>query len=181
MKIYRIFTCGDIKTFGCKNDTKENNTACSFNGNPIENWKPIHLSERLPENPKMKEKLGDVSFVVGTTPLLTPKAYEILYPYIKDYAQLLETTTDYGNMFLVNVTNVNDCLNYDSSEILRFPFPPHRIMRIDKFGFFEERLKDVELFQIPEMNNSFPFVTEGLKNIIEENGLVGFRFELIYG
>ena len=61
-----------------------------------------------------------------------------------------------------------------------FHSPPHRIMRIDKFGFFEERLKDIEIFQIPETKNSFPFITEGFKNIIEENGLVGFKFELIY-
>ena len=179
MKIYRIFSCEDIKVFEPKNDSNENYKACTFQGEPIDNWNPLHLSA-LPSDKKIVEKLGDVSFVVGSTPLLTQKAYEILYPYIKDYVQLLETTTDYGNMFLVNVTNVNNCLDYDNSEILRFPFPPHRIMRIDKFGFFEERIKDIEIFQIPETKNSFPFVTEGLKNIIEENGLTGFRFELIY-
>lgn len=179
MKIYRIFSCEDIKVFEPKDDSNENYKACSFQGEPIDNWKPLHLSA-LPPDRNIVEKLGDVSFVVGSTPLLTQNAYEILYPYIKDYAQLLETTTDYGNMFLVNVTNVNDCLDYDNSEILRFPFPPHRIMRIDKFGFFEERLKDIEIFQIPETKNSFPFITEGFKNIIEENGLVGFKFELIY-
>ncbi len=111
-------------------------------------------------------------------PLLTPKAFEVLYPYIKDFVQFWETTTDYGNMYLVNVINVNDCVNYDESDFVRFK-SSGRIMRIDKFAFHKNKIMNIELFKIPDENKTYPFVTEGLKNIIKENGLNGFRFELL--
>lgn len=91
----------------------------------------------------------------------------------------METTIDYGNMYLVNVINVNDCVNYDESEFVYFK-SLGRIMRIDKFVFHKNKLMDIELFKIPDENKTYPFVTEGLKNIIEEIGLTGFRFDLLF-
>lgn len=177
MKIYRIWPSGNHIVFNPKNNSSENFFACSFDGSELKDWKPIHLSKRKYDEP-MSDDLGEVSFVVGSTPLLTPKAFEVLYPYIKDFAQFWETTTDYGNMYLVNVININDCVNYDESEFVRFK-SSGRIMRIDKFAFHKNKIKDIELFKIPDENKTYPFVTEGLKNIIEENGLNGFKFELL--
>ena len=178
MKVYRITSSGEYRTFGPKIDTKENRTGCRFDGSFLESWKPIHLTTRPAEQCGISDETPDLNFVSTTTPLLTPKAFDILYPYLKPYSQFFETTTDYGNMFLVNVTNINDCLDYKNCELKYFS-NSERIMRIDNFCFFDEKLNELEIFLIPEERRAFPYVTEGLKNIIEENGLTGFRFELV--
>lgn len=179
MKIYRIISNGEYRTFGPKIDTRENRTGCRFDGSILDCWKPIHLTTKPVEQPGISDEIPDLNFVSTTTPLLTPKALNILSPYLKPYSQFFETTTDYGNMFLVNVTNINDCLDYKNSELKYFS-NSERIMRIDNYCFFDDKIKDLEIFLIPEERKAFPCVTEGLKNIIEENGLNGFRFELLF-
>lgn len=179
MKIYRIYSSKHHKTYHPEPYTTKNSNACHFDGNIIDNWKPVHLTTHAPE-PQMVEELADLSFVCIDTPLLKPNALKVLYPYLKNYVQFLETTTDFGNVYLMNVININDCVNYDECDIVYFP-SSDRIMRFEKYSFFTAQINEVEIFKIPDARNTFPFVTEGLKNIIEENGLVGFRFELIYG
>lgn len=178
MKIYRIYSSIYHKRYEPLNYTTENSKACHFDGNIINNWEPVHLTTQEP-SPQMVEELADLSFVCVDTPLLKPNALEVLYPYLKNYVQFLETTTEFGNVYLMNVFNINDCVDYNECDIVRFP-SSGRIMRFDKYAFFTERINEVEIFKITDENNTFPFITEGLKNIIEENGLTGWRYELLF-
>ena len=177
MKIYRIWPAENIKTFKPSIDTKENHQACQFDGSIIKNWKPVQLVAKDPYKNNV-EILTDLSFVEMCTPLISQRAFEILYPYLKHYAQFLETTTEFGNMYLVNIFNVNNCMDIEKSDIEYFRCSG-RLKRINKYVFKANSFKDIELFKTPEDYNSYPFASEGLKNIIEENGLNGFRFELL--
>lgn len=178
MKIYRIWAAENIKTFKPLKDTEENHQACQFDGSIITNWTPVQLVAKEPYKNNI-EVFTDLTFVEGCTPLISPKAFEIIYPHLKDFAQFFETTTDFGNMYLVNIFNVNNCVNLEKSEVEYFKCSG-RLKRIEKYIFYEDRIKGLELFKIPEASNSFPFITEGLKNIIEENGLTGWRYELLF-
>lgn len=55
-----------------------------------------------------------------------------------------------------------DCLDYDKSEIKRFP-SSGRVMRVMKYVFKIEKLMDAIIFKLSEFPKSISYVTEELK------------------
>lgn len=49
-------------------------------------------------------------------------------------------------------------------------------MRIEKYAFYEDKIKDAFIFKLPEELKSQPYVTEQFKHLIEKSGIRGFKF-----
>ena len=74
--------------------------------------------------------------------------------------------------YLLNVVNVIDCLDEGRSEIKYFP-DGKKILRIIKYSFREELVRDSFLFKIPQMVRTEVFATENFQALVDEHKLKG--------
>ena len=149
----------------------------SFDGRKkLQEWEPIEV-ERL--EPEKGLDLADNMWISTPVPVFSEKAKQLVEGILGDTVEFLPTISTEGEFWLVNVTTVLDCVDYEKSEIIRFK-SSGRIMDIKKFVFFEEKVKGIDMFKIKEMPLQFPFVSDRFKELIESSDLTGFGFRLLW-
>ena len=50
-------------------------------------------------------------------------------------------------------------------------------MRVIKYVFKIEKLRNTTIFKLPEFPKGISYVTENFKNIVEKNNIKGFKFK----
>ncbi|MBP3569141.1 MAG: hypothetical protein J6K04_08255 [Lachnospiraceae bacterium] len=149
----------------------------SFDGRKkLSTWEPIEV-ERL--EPEKGLDLADNMRVSTPVPIFSEKAKRLVEDLIGDSVEFLPSVSEEGKFWLVNVTTVLDCIDYEKSEVIRFK-SSGRIMDIRKFVFLEEEVKNVDMFKIKEIPLQFPCVSDRFKELIESSDLTGFRFRLMW-
>jgi hypothetical protein len=131
-----------------------------------QNWKPISVGiER-------EQKRGDF---IGLPSALgcSKKAYKILDPLIKKSVKLLPVNCSEGDYSLLKVTDIVDCLDHENSGIDRFD--SGRIMWINPFAFYPDKLRDKHFFKIPEIETIY-FASQIFKDCVEKHNLEGLIF-----
>jgi len=99
------------------------------------------------------------------------------YLCFNKFGQKIFKINNNGTIFyVINVTDLIDCLDYDNSEIKRFP-SSGRVMRVIKYVFKIEKLRNTTIFKLPEFPKAISYVTEEFKNVVEENNIKGFKFK----
>lgn len=77
--------------------------------------------------------------------------------------------------YVANIINVIDALDIEKSKYSIFELDDEKIISVEKYVLKEKQLKDNHIFRLK--NDTIPvFVSEILKNKIEENKLLGFSF-----
>ena len=173
VKIYKLWMDHTYRTY--EPIPKSGYKSYIFEGIPVEkrNFDIISPSEYYDE---VNKPIGDVFSVEVSSFILNEKSYKILYPYIKNEVQIFKIKSERDNLYVVNVTNIVDCLDYDMSELKLFP-SSGRIMRVEKYSFKENLLSNVTIFKLPEFPNALSYVTEDFKKVVEVNDIKGFKFE----
>lgn len=142
--------------------------------------------ETAGEIPIMKYKNNDGKYIVGDAfdllsrvCLISKRAMEVLKDIIGEKAEYIPGVHIELNemLFLVNVTNVIEALNYEKSSFTRFR--TGKILRIDSYSFLEHLVLDQHIFKLKENRGSI-FVSDTFKNVVESNGLLGFSFEEVW-
>lgn len=146
-----------------------------FEGVPVKERKFDLIAPSEYED-EINKPLGDVFSVEVSSFILNEYAFNILYPYLKGHVQIFKIKNQDGLFYVINVTDVIDCLNYDKSEIKRFQ-STGRVMKVIKYSFIKSKLKNAVIFKLPEFVKAHSYVTEEFKNIAEENNIKGFKFE----
>lgn len=148
--------------------------ALGFDGSPLlDSWKPIAfktLNDDL--------ELGDTPSLISTVPVLSEYALNVLKDLIEGSVEILPIRLRVGKFFILNVTDVLDCVDYDKSEVKPFK-SSGRIMRFIKYEFFKECLYNKHIFKIPDESKRNAFVSDQFKERVKENKLKGFKFELV--
>ena len=80
---------------------------------------------------EVDKPIGDVFSVQISSFILNEKSYRVLDQYIKNEAQMFKIKSENENLYVVNITNIIDCLDYDKSEFKRFT-SSGRIMEVIK-------------------------------------------------
>lgn len=156
--------------------TKRGCKTYEFEGKPVENreFDLFCLSEHKDE---INKPIGDVvSSINISCYIINEKAYKILYPYLKKHSQIFRLENENEIFYVINVTDVIDCLDYEKSELKLFP-SSGRVMRVIRYAFRTEKLKNATIFKLPEFPNGISYVTERFKNVVEENNIKGFKFK----
>jgi len=161
-RTYETLTNGGYKTY-------------EFEGERVENRK-FDLIRPSEYKDEIDKPIGDVFSIEPSSYIINEKAYDILYPYLKNHCQIFKINNDGATFYVINVTDLIDCLDYDKSEIKRFP-SSGRVMRVIKYVFKIEKLKNVTIFKLPEFPKAISYVTEKFKNVVEENNIKGFKFK----
>ena len=115
-------------------------------------------------------------YEMGGPKLLSQRAGELLRPYLGPCLSLLPCTLNDVDWWTFRWEGSIDCLIHEESELRYFnPANRSRVMDFEKLAFDHTLLHDPQLFLVPEIARTI-FATEGVKTLIEEKGLKGFRF-----
>lgn len=149
----------------------------SFDGrSKKEHWIPRTLVRLEPE--KMLP-LSNAPGFFPHIPVFDKRAVEILNGYLSDAAEILPVKSDEGEFYIINVTCVMDCIDYKRSKYRTFPHSG-RIMIFQSYAFREEVLNGIHIFKIKEEPRRGPFVTDDFRDCVKNNGLSGFKFQLVW-
>ncbi len=173
IKVYELWMDHTYRTY--EPTPKDGYKSYIFDGMPVKerNFEKIYPSKYKDE---IDKPIGDVFSVEVSSFILNERSYKILYPYIKNEVQIFKIKSENDNLYVVNITNIIDCLDYDKSKIKRFP-SSGRVMRVIKYAFKTEKLTNAIIFKLPEFPKSISYVTEEFKKVVEENNIKGFKFK----
>ncbi len=121
---------------------------------------------------------GDTPGLSSHIPVFSRRAVEILGDLLKDSGELLPITCEGEDYFLFNVTRLVDALDEDASGLERLS--TGRIMAIDRYSFVKSKLMGVDIFKLPQKPLSYPYVTDAFVRRVEDSGLKGFKFRLVW-
>ena len=176
MKLYQLWSDHTYRAFETKE--KDEYKFFSFRGAHISDWTDVTLYPSM-HRTEIGKEIGDVLPVDISAVVVNERCFNIIKPYIQDAAQILSAKSKKQKLFVLNVTAVRDCLDYENSKLKRFS-SSGRIMRIEEYVFHKELLENVFIFKIPEEVHTHPYVTDDFKNLIEQNGIKGFKFVLVW-
>ncbi|KYN78011.1 hypothetical protein A0J52_01630 [Clostridium sporogenes] len=115
---------------------------------------------------------------LGLLRVFSSNAVKVLKKYLENNAEILPISYDKGEYFIINVTNVKDCIDNEKAEVKRFK-SSGKIMRFIKYAFEFEVIKNEHIFKIPELKGRV-FVSEEFRQRVMDKDLKGFKFELVW-
>jgi hypothetical protein len=121
---------------------------------------------------------GDTPGLSSHIPVFNPKAVKALADFVEPSGELLPVTCGGERFFLFNVTRLVDALDETNSDLKRFS--DGRIMMIDRHVFQPEKLRSVVVFKLPQKPLSCAYVTDPFVQRVNDAGLKGFKFPLVW-
>lgn len=79
----------------------------------------------------------------------------------------------------INVINVLDAIDYEKADYKTFR-DGKRIMAFRKYAFLSSVVLNMPIFKIVDEKTRYAFVSSEFKKLVEDNGLIGFKFELVW-
>ena len=140
----------------------------------IQSWTPP--SVKVLRDDKFNRNLppGDFPHLAVAVPLFSLRAVNVLRGMLEENGQILPLSCTEGEYYAFNVTTFIDALDESGSEVKRFK--DGGVMRILKYAFFGDRLAGATIFKIPQFPRSEVYVTDEFRNLVIDNGLLGFKF-----
>lgn len=140
----------------------------------IESWNKMRVKKM---NSEKEMRMGDApGFII---PVFSKKATDILMPLIKNDVELLPIECEGIEMSGINVLSVINAVDYEKSEYKTFR-DGKRILAFQKYCFKPEIVGKRNIFKIPDEKRREAFVSEKFYNAVLENGLEGFKIELVW-
>lgn len=81
-------------------------------------------------------------------------------------------------LFVFNASRSLSALNEERSDVMRFG--EGRIMKINRHAFDAAVIADVEIFKLTEMPRGSVYLTGDAVEVIQQSGLAGTDFELVW-
>ncbi len=146
-------------------------------GEPLgDRWRPMKLrfweGEGEEKSVEQKKPVADFSRIT-LMPLASARARTVIEPLVQGQVEFLPFETPVGPYYGLNVRYV-DCLDISRAKVKRFS--DGRILRVITYAFRWEKLKDIHIFRIPELNLSRLFVSDEFKRLVETHHLTGLLF-----
>lgn len=140
-------------------------------------WKPIavrliHEDEGKGLWPSDSPWLGAHALIFRSTVI------NVLGRHLREYGELLPLACTETELLLFNVTRVVDALDEDASSVQRFG--SGRIMRVHRYVFRAETIRDVDIFKIPNLRVSPTFVSDRIVELWRHSGFKGLDFKKVW-
>ncbi len=123
--------------------------------------------------------IGDFVLCASHIPIISERALSILRPILADDAEVLPISIKGKPFYIINVTTVLNCLNYEKSKYICFP-DSNRIMLIEQYVFDRKKISKHNVFRLIDEPRRYVFVTDAFKVACEENGFTGCEFEFLW-
>jgi hypothetical protein len=127
-----------------------------------------------------KQQLGDYSNVNHNVhPVFSERAKQVFAPHLQGLGRWIELVPDCDPTYwLFSITNVIDAMDEEKSEVKRFA--DGGVMRIVRFVFKPEAVRDQWLFTLPQRPGSNRCVTDRFVELARQHGLTGLEFKLLW-
>lgn len=146
-----------------------------FDGNPIgESWSEFRFETYR------SRKTCDCTGIGSTLPIFSEQAIKLLEPCLNGNAEILPLQHPTKKYYAINVTRVIEGLDFQKAVLERHEQYTQIIKDITKYAFDLNAVKDYAIFKLPEFKKTRIFVTDHFKNAVEEHGLTGFEFTLLW-
>ncbi|OPX41846.1 hypothetical protein CLHUN_42830 [Ruminiclostridium hungatei] len=136
-----------------------------------DSWEPLKL-KLINHDGKLKR--GDMPYLSPGKPVFTKKAIESLRGFLEGNAEVLPIDYELQELFILNIINRIDAIDYEKSEIKYGD--EKRIIRVKKYSFVVEKIKNQHIFKILNQLFGTVFVSDEFRNKVIESGLEGFKF-----
>lgn len=110
--------------------------------------------------------------------LLSDRGVRVLFDVIEHDAELLPVDCDLGEYWLVNVTTVLDCIDIERSRYETFA--SGKIMFFREYWLKDDVMEGHDIFVMEGQRRIGPFVSDAFKERVEECGITGFSFNLVW-
>ena len=104
--------------------------------------------------------------------------YDALGDYLGRWGELLPLECGDTELFVFNASRSLSALDEERSDVMRFG--EGRIMKINRHAFDAAVIADVEIFKLTEMPWGSVYLTGDAVEIVEQSGLAGTDFELVW-
>ena len=122
---------------------------------------------------------SDSPWLGSQTLVLKDDAVRALQPIWEANGELLPVRCADAALHVFNATRVIDGLDESAAELVRFR-DSERVMRITKYAFHSEALRDVDCFKIPQFRVSPLFLSERFVDLWSAARLRGLEFEAVW-
>jgi hypothetical protein len=136
------------------------------------NWKPLDIS-LIEHGGKLKR--GDIPYLSPGKPVLTERAVKVLDEFLEGCVEILPLNYDLQNLYLINVINRIDSIDYKKSDI-DYMRDGKRILSVNKYSFIKDKVENQHIFKILDQLWGTVFVSDEFRNKVIESGLEGFKF-----
>lgn len=123
--------------------------------------------------------IGDFPYLASDIPVFSQRAIDTLNDLLVPNGELLPLVCPGYSYSAFNVTSILDVLDEDLSDIIYFN-SSKKVMDIEKYMFRPEKLTGAVIFKIPQFYRSYVFVTDIFVKRVQEAGLTGFKFPLLW-
>jgi len=191
MKVYKLKTDSknylyfDLKSIKSENVGKYDIITEYFRGKPMKKkWSPevFTISKRIHYKKRNKLDFPDVQGI-GGEPFISEIAIKSLDSLISNFCEYLPIIIEESPIkyYKINVIEKKDeALDFEKSEFEYWEHSPERIHYIKKFIFKEEKLKKTTIFKLELDHYVNIFVTDVVKNKVEDCNLKGFIFNEVW-
>jgi hypothetical protein len=143
------------------------------------NWKPIKVRRVHPTSTRKSAVKVDMPFYGSHVIFLRPRAVEVLHSFITRSGELLPVEDEGGDeLYMFNALSVLDALDMEKADLKYFS--DGRIMRIARYEFRPDVIRDVDMFRIPQMRSSPIFLSQRFVDAVQQEGLTGAGFENVW-
>lgn len=149
-------------------------TRRSFDGRSKKvGWIPIEMKKEY-----TKKNLILPNYIPSEFPVIDAAGKAALQNLIADNAEFLPLAFDEKECYVLNVTSVIDCFDYNKGKFT--PRDNGRALFVKEYTFCEEEIGNADIFKLIDFPMSNIFVTDKFRNKVIENNLTGFYFELVW-
>lgn len=135
-------------------------------------WHPIKVC-LIEHGDRLKR--GDMPYLSPGKPTFSKKAVEVLGEFLYENVEILPIQYDLQELFIINVTNHIDAIDYDKADIKFMP-DGKRILRVKRYSFKTDRIREQHIFKIASQLYGTVFVSDAFRDKAIESGLEGFNF-----
>lgn len=181
IKVYRIKTNVNEYQYFLPEKEEDESKLWMDCSSKVSNWSapPMFIYKPL-------HKRGDFYNFNSSALIISPKATQVLYPYLESAGELLPVTYNNELFTLLNVTQCINCLHQQKTEWVQSKESGDNLW-IRRYAFHPDRFSESDIFKIPETCKSEILVVEGLKDpkdelryVVQSTGLQGLIFEEIW-
>lgn len=179
MKIYQLHEDFDrYEVLSYSNPQDSTRIHDWFCGKPIgKRWVPLRVEILRDKEHKDRPSSDFPGFGAGR-PTFSDRAVEILRDFLEDNGEIFPLDCEDRNYYVFNVTRMVDALDEENSDVERFS--SGRIMEVNRFAFYPDKVRDLSIFKIPQFPIGDVYVTDSFTNRVKSANLTGFAFDLLW-
>ncbi|WP_059042048.1 imm11 family protein [Paenibacillus rubinfantis] len=173
MKVYRWKS--HVKSMVLTSNNDETHPISSdFDGKPkIDLWSPTKVET------VSKKNFHDFPIYLSSKPVVSARVKKVIEPFVKDEVEFLPLLHEEINLYMINVTNVLDCVDWERSDVQTYK--DGSLAGFNKLVFdFTKIPEGTYIFKFKERASTLVFVTELFKNLVESHKFKGLDFSEAY-